>query len=308
MNDLGVAFTGGTRSEGNAIDGSNNIAGDGDGTFGGSTHTHGFYRVANPVSVTDIGTLSGDVDSQAYALNNGVLAGWSGKQDDTEKKQAVTYKVSTQSLVGLGHLSTGDISWGWALNDLGDVAGYSNLTAGGTSHHACVWWAATNGVTDLGTLSGANSEAFGINHSQQVVGYSLVTTGDRQHAIFYDGTLHDLNLISSGDSLTLLDARAITDDGHIVGKGVTAGGVGHAYLLTPVGTGPSVPSFWKNEGGGAPGTWLDLAVDLTAEMASPVMAEFPPACPSPAAVDCFWIAEDEVAGAAWWEWDSPTLL
>src|ERR1700754_1691500 len=57
-------------------------------------------------------------------------------------------------------------------------------------------------VTDLGTLGGTTSEAYGINESGQVAGGAQRADGN-VHAFFYDGTLHDLGTIGGPDSAAL---------------------------------------------------------------------------------------------------------
>jgi probable HAF family extracellular repeat protein len=71
-------------------------------------------------------------------------------------------------------------------------------------------------VTDLGTLGGASSSAYGINASEQVVGHSL-TAGGLDHAFVYgNGTMNDLTplLIKKSAQST---AVAIDNAGEAVG-------------------------------------------------------------------------------------------
>jgi probable HAF family extracellular repeat protein len=67
-------------------------------------------------------------------------------------------------------------------------------------------------VTDLGTLGGSYSEAFGINASGQVVGDAATSTGSSHAFLYSGGVMFDLNL--PGTSAT---ARAINASGQIVG-------------------------------------------------------------------------------------------
>jgi probable HAF family extracellular repeat protein len=114
-------------------------------------------------------------------------------------------------LLGAGHESKGN-----AINERGQVAGYSTILAGGTPH--AVRWDGTT-ATDLGTLGGAFSYAFGINESGAIVGgsrpYANACCDD--HATLWnpDGTMVDLGLllVGSGDSV----ARGINDNSDAVG-------------------------------------------------------------------------------------------
>ncbi len=94
-------------------------------------------------------------------------------------------------------------------------------------------------VTDLGTLGGSSSYAYGINSSGQVVGWTDIgdiSDGNRvEHAFLYSGlTMTDLNsLIDPSSGWELDSAQAINDAGQIVGYGINGLGQEHAFLLTP---------------------------------------------------------------------------
>ncbi len=60
-------------------------------------------------------------------------------------------------------------SFGWAINSLGQVVGWSDLENG--DDHAFLW---QNGaMTDLGALGGTFSQAFGISPAGKIVGMSF---------------------------------------------------------------------------------------------------------------------------------------
>ena len=96
-------------------------------------------------------------------------------------------------------------------------------------------------IKDLGTLGGADSEAYAINSSGQVTGYSYLAGGTISHAILWrnDGTkMQDLNsLIDPADPLkpyvTLNAGQFINDSGDIVGYGTDSrtGTTAMNYLL-----------------------------------------------------------------------------
>jgi probable HAF family extracellular repeat protein len=71
-----------------------------------------------------------------------------------------------QDLGGLG----GQNSAAQAINRAGQIVGFSDLSATGTTH--AVLWSAPNQIQDLGTLGGTYAVAKGINDMGQVVGWS----------------------------------------------------------------------------------------------------------------------------------------
>jgi len=96
----------------------------------------------------------------------------------------------------------------------------STLT-GGIAHAA-----ATYAVTDLGTLGGSASEAYGLNNSGQVVGWARTAAG-AQHAFLYSaGVMTDLGSLGGGSSL----ARDVNNSGRVVGDSWTSSGGIHAFV------------------------------------------------------------------------------
>lgn len=93
-------------------------------------------------------------------------------------------------------------------------------------------------MQDLGTLGGYYSEAYGINDSGQVVGWSQKEgSSNSTHRAFLweNGVMYDLNnLISNYPSWSLREAYDINNTGQIVGVGWNSSGQQHGFLLTPI--------------------------------------------------------------------------
>jgi probable HAF family extracellular repeat protein len=106
---------------------------------------------------------------------------------------------------------------------------FTSLTLGTNSADAIA--SPTYGVTDLGTLGGQYSAAYGINDSGQVVGSS--ETSDWaviQPFLYENGQMQDLNsLIPQDSGWSLNFAEAINTAGQIVGEG-EINGQNHAFL------------------------------------------------------------------------------
>jgi probable HAF family extracellular repeat protein len=107
-------------------------------------------------------------------------------------------------------------------------------------------------VTDLDTLGGQSSTAFGISPSGLVVGYSE-TSPHVQHAFLYqDGVMQDLGTLGGTSSV----AYAVNDAGQVAGYSQTAAGDTHAFLysdgvMTDLGTfgGRTSSAFGINQSG-----------------------------------------------------------
>ncbi len=110
-----------------------------------------------------------------------------------------------------------------AINEWGDVVGFSNVSAGdgGAFNAHAFLWTNRDGIRDLGTLPGdALSQALGINGWRQVVGISC-TAGfaSCRGFLWQNGAMTDLNsLVAAGYSDQIYAAGDINDLGRITGQ------------------------------------------------------------------------------------------
>lgn len=184
-------------------------------------------------SVIDLGTLGGFY-SQASAINNrGEIVGVSGTARKT--KHTTSYRFISHAFLwqkgkmrDLGSLG-GDNSTALALNDRGDVVGYSELpNTESYQSHSQIWllhaFLYTNGkMRDLGTLPGdIVSIANGINAEGQVVGTSGTGATDKSGVLAQGAVLWShghVRLIDPSHSPT--EANGISRYGQVAGKALT---------------------------------------------------------------------------------------
>jgi probable HAF family extracellular repeat protein len=167
--------------------------------------------------------------------------------------------VTPPAIFNLGTLG-GNASIGYGINDIGQVAGWSQLTDT-TVVHAFLY-AGTPGsdgaMADLGTVGGRNSQGYAVNNIGQVTGYSITSAGD-EHAFLYSGapgsggTMYDVGTLG-----TQSIGEAINDSGIVVGtnystqhafmyKGIPGSG-GHMIDLGTLG-GTQSEAYGINAGG-----------------------------------------------------------
>ena len=185
----------------------------------------------------------GDPDGAAFAINDkGELVGASGPCAaydprygvPLQPQHALLWRKSSVRAIDLGNLGGKINNAGFAINDMEQVVGASDLP-GDMYQHAFFWH---NGhMTDLGTLPGdVVSAAVAINNRGQVTGVSSDANGNIRAFLWQNGVMVDLNsLIPANSPLYLLHGFGINSQGQIVGFALqTSTGEVHGFLATPM--------------------------------------------------------------------------
>ncbi len=164
--------------------------------------------------MTDLGVLPGATSSCAVDINDaGQVVGY-GRMPygGNDFYGAHAFLWQNGVMIDLGSLRPGD-HWvtAEAINNLGQVVGYSKPSQDEGEAHAFLWQNGT--MTDLGSLGGAGAVAYDINDSGQVVGGSQTSSGESHAFLWQNGTMIDLGTLG-GD---LSYARAINKHGEVIG-------------------------------------------------------------------------------------------
>jgi probable HAF family extracellular repeat protein len=213
-------------------------------------------------TVTPLGTLPGDSESLAFAINNagnvvGLAYGYSPAPQQT-------FVYSGGALQPLG--VTPAIASDYGINAAGQIVGGASPVAGSSASEAFLYAAGTvqyfpalagavainasgqfvgltnsstsadshaalysgGQVHDLGTLGGSYSNAFAINSAGQVVGTAEISSGDDHAFLYSNGTMQDLGTLGGLSSI----AQGINDHGQIAGASLTPAGDEHAFLYS----------------------------------------------------------------------------
>ena len=180
-------------------------------------------------TLTNLGTLGGNV-SVATGINaSGAIVGYSATTGSFSNPiHAVYWSPGSTSPEDLGTLG-GSTSEATGINASGQIVGYSETATGSLTHAFLL--NPGSPMEDLGTLGGSMSEATGINASGQVVGYSATSTSPRSPVdafLWSPGTgMQDL-----GTLYGYVDcyATAINKSGVVAGYVTDEGLPGYAFI------------------------------------------------------------------------------
>lgn len=134
----------------------------------------------------------------------------------------------------LGSLAVGGNSQGYAINDQGQVTGWTDIEGGEGSPTAFVW---TDGVMEaLPSLGTGSSFGNAINNGSEVVGSAFHVGNQIYHAVAWRlGVISNLNaLLPPGSEWDYMaEATDISDIGQIIGYGYIDGEI-RSFLLEPL--------------------------------------------------------------------------
>jgi probable HAF family extracellular repeat protein len=128
-------------------------------------------------------------------------------------------------VIDLGVLLTGTNSSSAAVNDIGHVAGVSDVSV--SAKHPFLW-SPLGGFSDLGTLGGGYGAAHGLNNNDQVVGESVSTDGSLHAFLSTGSSMLDLGMLGCSGN-TCSQAFGINDSGVVVGTTRLPTGIQHAF-------------------------------------------------------------------------------
>ena len=199
-----------------------------------------------------LGTLGGTNSyGQGISADGSAVVGYGSTSSDAASH---AFRLTGSTMADLGTLGSGRDSQAFGVSADGSVVvGQSRYAAGNSAVHAFRWVATAGGggtMSDLGTLGGADSIAYGVSgDGVVVVGYSYIN-GAVNHAFRWvataggGGTMTDLGTLGG----TYSYANAASSDGSVV--------VGNSYIA---GNTANNPFRWTTAAGpNGGGTMTDL--------------------------------------------------
>jgi len=183
----------------------------------------------------DLGTLGGNRSHAQFINNKNQIVGWAHISGSLYTHACLFDPTGGGANTDLGALD-GGTSYAYSINENGLIVGVADNSFG--INRAVLFDPTGQGNNiDLGTLGGNYSEARSINDKGQILGWAENSLG-YAHACLFDptgqGNNIDLNtLIGPSFGWTLEYANSINNNSWIVGYGLNADGVHHAFLLTP---------------------------------------------------------------------------
>lgn len=190
----------------------------------------GAFAVAQKYTVTDLGTIGGNLSYASAVNDSGQVVGSSY----ISKQNGIYHGFIWTAATGLHDLGTlgGNNSYALGINNAGQVVGCADVSPSNLVPGHAFLWTQAGGMQDLGTLGGGSC-ALGINDVGQVVGLSTVSTNVDNHAFIWSVStgVQDLGVPVSSNTY----AASINKNGMVVGTYYASSSGNHAFLWTQSG-------------------------------------------------------------------------
>ncbi len=224
--DLGTL--GGTNSHAYGLNNHGDIVGD---AMLPDGRTHAFV-FTNGVMM-DLGTLGG-TNSHAYGIiDSGHVVGSADMTNGMHHGFLATNGLSGLMMTDLGTMG-GTNSAAYCINDMGNISGEADLPAG--MSHAFMWTNLATGMMDIDAGDNSSSAGYGMNSSNQIVGYAHFSGAMRAFMTgsgTMGGGMTSMGTMGGGSSV----ANSVNGQGMAVGASLMGNGSQHAFYSTSGGMG-----------------------------------------------------------------------
>jgi probable HAF family extracellular repeat protein len=208
----------------------------------------GARAAAQQYTVTDLGILSGDTVSTAYALNNSAEV--AGKSSTPTAAIATLFKAGKATNI---NTPGADVSLATAINGLGEMVGYNIFDSGSNlGPEAFLYSNGSMKNINSSSLFPSGTEAWGINNSGEVVGTGYLSPSNFHAFLYSGGKMTDIGPRGAFQAT----AVAINNSGEIIGGYSLNSGAGGEFLYSngkmtklPEPAGSTVGGFAINDSG-----------------------------------------------------------
>ncbi len=196
----------------------------------GDTSGHMYIYHPDTGQMEDLGSLGSGSTSTMDINNHQQMV---GNYVDNGKVYAFLYDYNTGTTTTIFTSEDIGYSFGKAINDSGHIVAFAGADTSSRHAYFISYDAATPYLEDLGTFGGDESQAFDINESDYIVGFSQTALNNYMHAFictgFENGSINpmeDLGTLGGNESW----AWGLNAQAQVVGWADTDSGESHAFL------------------------------------------------------------------------------